>query len=221
LPDLSDEELRWDYLNYLKWTETIALTLGMEYREEQARRVVKLGLEIDLKLGARLAGAVRVEFQKQTVGLVLGLDVPKRFKVELLGITKFNEVVNEFNQALEDSDKDIRIRTADSLAKIGSEAAIPGLHKAIEDSDFIVRWNAAEALGKISSEAAIPALLNALEHSDNDVRWKAAEALGKIGSKAAIPALIRALKHSNWDDQDHLERALGEIGLEAAKRGLR
>ncbi|MDB9505987.1 HEAT repeat domain-containing protein [Microcystis aeruginosa CS-338/01] len=220
LPHLRDEQLQWDYLNYLKWTEPMALLLGLLDNETQAKRVVKLGLEIDLKLGARLAGEVNFKFQKQTVGLVLGLDVPKRFKVELLGLTKSNQVVNELNQALKDSDEDVRGNAVEALAEIGTETAIAGLLKALKDSYFSVRWKAAEALGKIGSETVIPGLLKALEHSDEDVRRKAAEALGKIGSETAIPGLLKALEDSDWYVRSNAAEALGKIGSEIAIPGL-
>jgi predicted NACHT family NTPase len=71
LPSLSDARLRQGYLNYLKWTEPLALMLELVEGEEQAVRVVKLALEVDLRLGARLAGAVKYGFQEKTVGLLL------------------------------------------------------------------------------------------------------------------------------------------------------
>ncbi|GBL13446.1 phycocyanobilin lyase subunit alpha [Microcystis aeruginosa NIES-1211] len=214
LPHLRDEQLKWDYLNYLKWTEPMALLLGLLDNETQAKRVVKLGLEIDLKLGARLAGEVNFKFQKQTVGLVLGLDVPKRFKVELLGLTKSNQVVNQLSQALEDSDEDVRGNAVEALANIGSETAIPGLLKALEDSHEYVRRKAAEVLAEIGSETAIPGLLKALEDSDWNVRWNAAFALGNIGSETAIPGLLKALKDSDYDVSGSAAEALGKIGTE-------
>ncbi|MCA2896110.1 MULTISPECIES: HEAT repeat domain-containing protein [unclassified Microcystis] len=220
LPHLRDEQLQWDYLNYLKWTEPMALLLGLLDNETQAKRVVKLGLEIDLKLGARLAGEVNFKFQKQTVGLVLGLDVPKRFKVELLGLTKSNQVVNELSQALKDSDWGVRWNAAEALGNIGSEAAIPGLLKALEHSDDDVRMRAALALSKIGSETAIAELLKALEHSDDDVRMRAALALSKIGSETAIAELLKALKDSDWYVRSHAALALGKIGSETAITGL-
>ncbi|MDB9543971.1 HEAT repeat domain-containing protein [Microcystis aeruginosa CS-1036] len=220
LPHLRDEQLQWDYLNYLKWTEPMALLLGLLDNETQAKRVVKLGLEIDLKLGARLAGEVNFKFQKQTVGLVLGLDVPKRFKVELLGLTKSNEVVNELNQALEDSDWYVRWKAAKALGKIGTETAIAGLVKALEDSDYDVSGSAAEALGKIGTETAIPGLLKALEDSDRFVRSNAVKALGNIGSETAIPGLLKALKDSDWNVRWNAAFALGNIGSETAIPGL-
>ncbi|MCA2507010.1 MAG: HEAT repeat domain-containing protein [Microcystis sp. M54BS1] len=216
LPHLRDEQLKWDYLNYLKWTEPMALLLGLLDNETQAKRVVKLGLEIDLKLGARLAGEVNFKFQKQTVGLVLGLDVPKRFKVELLGLTKSNQVVNELSQALKDSDWGVRWNAAEALGNIGSEAAIPGLLKALEHSDDDVRMRAALALSKIGSETAIAELLKALEHSDDDVRMRAALALSNIGSEAAIPGLLKALEHSDDDVRMRAALALSKIGSETA-----
>ena len=216
LPHLRDEQLQWDYLNYLKWTEPMALLLGLLDNETQAKRVVKLGLEIDLKLGARLAGEVNFEFQKQTVGLVLGLDVPKRFKVELLGLTKSNEVVNELNQALKDSDWNVRWKAVQALDNISSETAIAELLKALEDSNVFVRRYAAEALGKIGSETAIAGLLKALEDSHWSVRIKAAEALAKIGSEIAIPGLLKALEDSDKDVRMSAAEALGKIGSETA-----
>ncbi|MCZ8361739.1 MAG: HEAT repeat domain-containing protein [Microcystis sp. LE19-251.1A] len=220
LPHLRDEQLQWDYLNYLKWTEPMALLLGLLDNETQAKRVVKLGLEIDLKLGARLAGEVNFKFQKQTVGLVLGLDVPKGFKVELLGLTKSNEVVNELSQALKDSDWDVRWNAAFAFGNIGTETAIPELLKALEDSNKDVRGNAAFALGNIGSETAIAGLLKALEDSDEDVRRNAAFALGKIGSETAIAELLKALEDSDWDVRSNAAEALGNIGSETAIAGL-
>ncbi|MBE9089957.1 HEAT repeat domain-containing protein [Microcystis aeruginosa LEGE 11464] len=220
LPHLRDEQLQWDYLNYLKWTEPVALLLGLLDNETQAKRVVKLGLEIDLKLGARFAGEVNFKFQKQTVGLVLRLDVPKRFKVELLGLTKSNQVVNELSQALKDSDWGVRRSAAEALAEIGTETATAGLLKALEDSDWYVRWKAAEALANIGTETSIAGLVKALEDSDYDVSGSAAEALGKIGTETTIPELLKALEHSDDDVRSNAVKALGKIGTETAIPGL-
>ncbi|MCZ8288891.1 HEAT repeat domain-containing protein, partial [Microcystis sp. LE19-59.1C] len=216
LPHLRDEQLQWDYLNYLKWTEPMALLLGLLDNETQAKRVVKLGLEIDLKLGARLAGEVNFKFQKQTVGLVLGLDVPKRFKVELLGLTKSNEVVNQLSQALKDSDWGVRWNAAEALGNISPETAIAELLKALEDSNSDVRRRAALALGKIGSETAIMGLLKALEDSDEYVRRNAAFALGNIGSETAIAGLLKALKDSDESVRGNAAFALAKIGSETA-----
>ena len=88
LPNLSDAKLKRDYLNLLKWTESLALMLGLVEDETQALQVVRLALEVDLMLGARLAGEVREEFQEKTVRLISGMDVPQNLKIELLGMTR-------------------------------------------------------------------------------------------------------------------------------------
>jgi predicted NACHT family NTPase len=73
---MDDRRLQHFYLNYFKWTEPVAFMLSLLRDEVQAVRVVRLALEVDLMLGARLAGEVQREFQQRTVGLVNGLDVP-------------------------------------------------------------------------------------------------------------------------------------------------
>lgn len=75
--ELSDEELQWNYLNYLKWTEPFALMLGMIKNKDKAIHIVKLALAVDIKLGARLAGEVKEDFQKETIALVLELKLPQ------------------------------------------------------------------------------------------------------------------------------------------------
>lgn len=87
LDKISDEKLQQNYLNYLKWTEPLALMLGLVDDEKQAVRVVKLALDVDLRLGAKLAGEVKQKYQTQTVGLVAQLEVDKELKIRLLCLT--------------------------------------------------------------------------------------------------------------------------------------
>ncbi|KAM3097776.1 NACHT domain-containing protein [Phormidesmis sp. 146-12] len=63
---LDGEVLKREYLNYLKWTEPVALMLGL-VDEAQAVRLVKLALEVDLMLGARLAGEVKGKLQSNAL----------------------------------------------------------------------------------------------------------------------------------------------------------
>jgi predicted NACHT family NTPase len=78
LPTLTNGQLKRDYLNYLKWTEPIALTLALAGQEAQALPVVKLALDVDKMLGARLAGEVQPTFQDKTVRLVNQLITEKK-----------------------------------------------------------------------------------------------------------------------------------------------
>ena len=56
LPKLSDDTLKRDYLNYLKWTEPLALMLALVEDEEQALRVVKLALEVGFAVRGKVGG---------------------------------------------------------------------------------------------------------------------------------------------------------------------
>jgi len=212
----SDDELKREYLNYLKWTEPLALMLELVEDEVQALRVVRLALEVDLWLGARLAGAVKPQWQEQTVGLVAGLEIPQLLKIQLLEITKSEKGIPELINALNHEDYYVRWSAASALGNIGSDAAINELVKALNHKDSSVRWSAASALGKIGSAAAIEELVKALNDEDYYVRRSAASALGNISSDAAIEELVKALNDENSSVRWSAASALGKIGSATA-----
>jgi len=217
---IEDERLQHFYLNYFKWTEPLAFMLSLLGDEVQAVRVVRLALDVDFMLGARLAGEVQGDFQKRTVGLVDELDVPQWLKVELLGMTRSDEAIPGLLELVEDSDSDVRRSAADALGKIGGDRAIQGLLKLVEHSDYYVRRSVAYALGNIGDDRAIRGLLKLIEHSDYYVRWSAAGALGKIGDKKAIPGLLKLLEDSHPSVRRRAADALGNIGDDRAIPGL-
>lgn len=88
LPQLSDQQLKSEYLSRSKLIELLGPILQQVTDKDQALRVVKLALEIDKKLGAKLAGAVKAEFQRQTVSLIAQLKIPTVSKIQLLGLTR-------------------------------------------------------------------------------------------------------------------------------------
>ena len=223
LPRLSDDQLQWEYLNYLKWTETVALMMQLVDKQSQAVGLVKLALEIDLQLGARLAGEVKEEWQGETVGLVDGLEIPPLLKIRLLGRTKSEVAIPGLIQLLEHEEYYVCINAADTLAKIGSDIAIPPLIQALQHEYFAVRESVIKALGEIGSDKAIPIVIEVLKNQDEDdsVRDYAAVALGKMSQKNAIAALIHELKNENCQDDNryfisHVATALGEIGSNKA-----
>ncbi|NMG18649.1 HEAT repeat domain-containing protein [Brasilonema bromeliae] len=222
LPNISDEKLKRDYLNYLKWTEPLALMLALVEKEkkEQAVQVVKLALDVDLQLGARLAGEVKREFQEKTVGLILGLDVPELLKIKCLGITRSECAIAFLSKSLQHENFIVRGSAAYVLGEIGNQAAVSALIKALQDKDSFVRANTAYLLGKISNTAAIPALIAILQDKDSFVRWRGVDALREIGNEAAVSALIKALQHEDPYVRKSTAEALGKIGNEAAISAL-
>jgi HEAT repeat protein len=216
LPTLSDDQLKRDYLNYLKWTEPIALMLGMVTDEAIALHVVKLAIEVDLQLGAQLAGCVLPRFQEGAIELLNRQTLPQHLQMELWGKTRSEKTIPGLLQALEHQDYDVRRSAAYSLGQLQSKAAIPALLQALEHQDYFVHRSAIDSLGQLQSEAAIPTLLQALEHQDSSTRRMAAEALGKIRSEAAIPALLQALEDRDPDVRRNAIDSLGQLQSEAA-----
>jgi HEAT repeat protein/DNA replication protein DnaC len=132
LPALTDEQLTQNYLNYLKWTESIALMLALEDDEVQSLRVVKLAInQVDLMLGAKLAEDV----------------TPQSSVSELI------DFFNEFNE----SDWEIRTLLIRKLGVLQSAAAIPLLLEELDNE--LIYSTAIDALSNLGIEMLIPRLL--------------------------------------------------------------
>jgi len=160
----------------------------------------------------------------------------------LMALSQVNsQMVQRWQDALNDSDSYVRRKAANALAeignpqaveiliaalndsrgivrlymkvgKIGDAKAVNGLFAALHDSDRYVRWKVAEALAEIGNPQAVEGLIAALNDSDRYVRWKVAEALGKIGDAKAVDGLIAALNDSDSDVRRNAAEALGKIG---------
>jgi HEAT repeat protein/energy-coupling factor transporter ATP-binding protein EcfA2 len=217
---LDDEQLKQTYLNFLKWTEPLALMLALVDEQEQATRVVRLAIEVDPMLAARLAGEVKPEFQKQTVNLIEAFKAPDWSKVEILGETRSENAVPRLFQKLYDTDFYFEFhmfsKTADALSKIRSEKVSPGFIQCLVASEYEVRAIGIYALGRIGTEKAISRVVENLEHSDFLVRWRMAEAAGRIGIKSAVPGLLQQLNDSELFVRQAAVEALGKIGSEDA-----
>lgn len=217
---LSDEQLKRDYLNYLKWTETLALMLELVEQEAQAVRVVQLALEVDLRLGARLAGAVRAEFQEQTISLVNGLNISQQLKIQLLGETHSDRAIPILCLFLEEEDSSLRERSIEALGQIGSQDAIFILRQALNDKDLNVSRSAAIILGKVGDKAAIPVLRQALEDKNcSDYFWLV-YVLRQISDETAVSALRKVLNHENPDVRKKATEALFQINSEEVVSAL-
>jgi len=221
LQHLSDAKLKRDYLNLLKWTEPLAMMLSLVTDEAQARRLVQLALAVDWKLGARLAGEVKPEFQSRTLAMLSSLKVPKQWK---LGFIKFTRMV--------ESPMWLKVQLWRTM---GSDAAIPDLLKAVEcqcifDYSFYFwgldysfdspRAMAMEALAHLGSTQSISGLLKALKHEDESVRSEAATVLGHLGFAEAVPGLLQALEDKIYSVRENAAAALGYLGFAEAVPGL-
>ena len=226
LPKLSDEELKREYLNYLKWTEPLALMLELVEDEAQAVRVVKLALEVDLRLGARLAGAVKAKFQKKTISMIAGQEIPEWFRLFLLGETKSPKAADELMKTIKHPDSSIRSKSIWASKQLFCEAAMPVIFRGIEDSEPNVRETAIRVIEELGSEQAVPLLTQILTKDPiASVREAAARALRKLDSEAAILALLRATQDTNHNVSvmaiHYLEEMSREIVIPVLTKALK
>ncbi len=138
-PDLVDDDrLKHFYLNYLKWTEPLGLLLGLLDTEAQATRIVKSALEVDLVLGARLAGRVRFDFQKHLVGTLNTKALPTWLKIYLLGCTGSNEAKTPLLNFLESNDLDVAKKAMSALKELNDPQIVSDLKARLEGLEIWV-----------------------------------------------------------------------------------
>ncbi|MCT7986915.1 HEAT repeat domain-containing protein [Laspinema olomoucense] len=213
LPYLSDETLKRDYLNRLQWTDSIANTLAKVADRAEAIRMVKLGFEIDLKLGTKLAGSVKTPFQEEALELLDRQVLPPTLKIRLLGISGSNYAIPYLEKALNDPDYRIRENALEALGAIASLAVVFPLIQGMNDKMPSIRQKSAEILGNLGYNTGIDALILALEDSDRTVPLSAAEALGKIATPVAITALKKVFSNQDYSPTWwSVAVALGKLG---------
>ncbi len=220
LSSLPSAKIQRYYLNYLKWTEPLAMMLELLDNEHLSMEFVQL-----LQCGSRAWRAIgrsraKRGFQEKAVLLVARWQENSVLKIWLLLITQSQEAVQHLMEALEDEDENIRGPATNALGNIDSEATIPRLIAMCWDKDEDVRRVAAHALGKLGTDAAIQTLMKALGDEDGGVRGAAAFGLGRTDSDAAIQLLINALEDKDEDVGSAAARALGRMGAEEATEPL-
>ena len=201
------------YLNYLKWTESLAIMLSLTKDKERAVKVVDLALDVDLMLGTRLAGEVANSFQQSTLEKVTQIfdhqEVPKWLQIDLLGNTKSPIaalILDEIIFKIEDVE--LRKSAVFSLQNLPQNIAIPRLSKILqEDPDENVRRQAILTLGFFETEEAISLIISSVKDSSSIVRERAYLVLSEINSENAICGMIEFLVDAcNRDEELHSGR---------------
>jgi HEAT repeat protein len=191
---LDDHTLKQEYFNYLKWTEPLALMLALVEDKDLAMRLVGLALEVDLMLGARLAGEVREEFQAYTINLLRDINALAGSKLKFLGETRSQKAVPLLLSML----KDPKLGDAASyaLGKINLKSVTLALLDMLEsqpEQDSYLFKNCIRTLGHIGSYEAVSILLVTFEKCDVDAKKMIVETLRSIRSKESIAVLIEIL----------------------------
>jgi HEAT repeat protein len=205
LKDLDDDALKQDYLNYLKWTEPLALMLGLVKDEALAMRVVEQALDVDLMLGARLAGEVNPVFHPTTIPLITQSGLPQIIEIVLLGLTSSDEVVSILGQSTISKNPDTRFFSIKALEKVRGKSATELLIKTLDNPEISLQNIAVEILGGRDGEVLVNALHKMILNRESPERnydsmngpfideifcRTIVSSLGKIASQSAIDSLL-------------------------------
>ena len=174
---LDDETLECDYLNYLKWTESLALMLALVDDEKLSVRVVDRALAVDLMLGARLAGEVQSDLQEKTVELVNILKITDNFKVHLLEKTRSDQSISALFKISGNAKKDIYFKCIDIIGKIHSTESVRVLIKILRNSNNEISLKIIRSLGKMKLKIAHTSLLELYQGLNSTCKTHAARIL--------------------------------------------
>jgi energy-coupling factor transporter ATP-binding protein EcfA2 len=190
LPTLDDEQLKQTYLNFLKWTEPLALMLALVEEKAQAERVVRLAIKVDPMLGARLAGKAKHDFQNRMLEVISSLCVSQWFQVELLEKT-CSEFSLPYLLDIFDENNEMYERVIFALDVLGFPLAISKLIEVLENEQPSLQKHAAYALGFSGNQAAIPPLEKALNDTSCSVQTAVAFALKQLGIETTISNTLK------------------------------
>lgn len=113
--------------------------------------------------------------------------------------------------ALNHGDAEVRLVATQTIATIGTDAAVAPLGKALGDPDVKIRRAAADALRSLATATVLPQLATALADDDWRVYYAARDALARVG-KPAVSTLVTALSNPNTRVAYMAEQALATIG---------
>ncbi len=220
LPGLTDEQLKRDYLNYLKWTEAIALMLALVEKESQALRVVRLALDVDLMLGARLAGEVRSDFQEFHLEDVLKQESSLTLTLLLLAESGSHKAIPALKNALKHENSEIRELIVLALGKTKSEQAIDVL-QIVKDDVEVVRGAVPRALEEIGNPSAISILREWKRNEKSPyVAIRIETALWHLCGDEEMPSLFCTISIDDWEESSYLEELYGEINLSTLSKAI-
>jgi HEAT repeat protein/predicted MPP superfamily phosphohydrolase len=220
LPSLADDDLRSNWLNYPKWTEPICLVAQLSEDYGLPSRLLELAYQVDMVLAARIAGAVKAEFQEKTIASLWSQDFPERVKIYLLGESRAEGAIPLLEAELRNRNPTVRESAAVALGMTGLALASLPLSRALFDDYPSVPENAADAMLLIDIAPAADILLGALGSRNSKARWGAAKSLRGLNSERVISALIKVLNDSDGNVRHKAAESLGVIGSEDALEPL-
>lgn len=169
-----------------------------------------------LKLGRMDFVAKSTWFWKKLISTYTDVDAGLRSSamdlLKELGRSEYSlEILEPLIEGLQNSDKDMRILSANTLGRIRAREVVPMLLEALNDANTNVVYNVVECIGDIGDPRAVPALMRLLtDHTDEWVHVATLEALGKIGDQRVVNLLLSLVSEELVVDP--LITSLGVLG---------
>ncbi len=218
---IDEHQFQHFYLNYLKWTEPIALMIEMLEDEITIMRIIRLSETIDLILMASFTSFLKSQLKYKITKIIDDLIVPEYLKDTLVHIIEYG---NYYHRSSKFSDiNENYIPSFSTIEKSEGSVSVAGLEKmfqalSYEKSD--IRKNAIKNLGILKIESAIPIFRKALSDENPSVRIAAVDALSKLKSDLIISPLFIALRDKCHYIRRSAVDVLGDLGSDAAIRPL-
>lgn len=213
-------QLQMDYLNYIKWTECIKFMASLESKSESVTTLIKLALNVDLRLGSELAGEVKIEHQECAIDELINLNTQKLIKIQLIGQSRSIFADRYLIDSLKNGLPNEREEAARILGLLKSKEAKECLIKALNDSNYRVRWTSVIAVGRLGIEEAIPSLINILNTNTRFILLAVIDSLSLMQCEKANQALIRTLQSPHVDVRLKAAYELGKQGYQEGFQSL-
>ncbi|WP_295618357.1 HEAT repeat domain-containing protein, partial [Chamaesiphon sp. GL140_3_metabinner_50] len=208
------EDLRFQhlYLNQLEWTEPIAKMLADLADREQVLRIVRLAVDVDWMLGARLAGAVQPQLRTESIAIVRQLDVPKWLSQQLIYQTQAKFAISELSQRIKDGSWQVRNDAVDTLINMGVETDIPLLLQAIDSQTINVKSIAIVKLVALKPQFTNFIIAKAAASRKHLIsKWNSLYFIDNSDRDIAPIAVVKILETIDEDTCDDIIEILGKI----------
>jgi energy-coupling factor transporter ATP-binding protein EcfA2 len=171
---MSELEFKRDYLNYLKWTESLALLAMFLQKETESLRLVNLASNVDWMLAARLAGTINPVFQNKALKIFNDSEDLDSFKTKFLKSISSHFEILRFPKYIENMNSDFFNSITEVLEENKSDVSLLKLLNLIKDLAYDLHGEAI-----VGSSQILP-LLKFVKYSKADVREKMANSLKKL-----------------------------------------
>ena len=218
LESIDNHTLKREYLNYIKWTESVTLVLSLADNDSVVSRITKQSLLIDLLLGAKLIRQLNSPCMEYALNLIQSTAICDLLKIFLLGQTHSESAAFTLYEMFNDSDLDNKSEILDALEEIGGIGISLGVLRASDDPNFY--WRALIMAEGLDSERIMSLLAISIRDTDPNMQWAAVLALMKNSSDEAVRILLEASESQEFSVRFSASCGLCLLGIESAASKL-